>query len=85
MAAAAPSSTGARPASLESAHEAELRELRGEKAPSVRRVAKESDGSVQESLKQALAANFGQVVRLFQEWDEDGNNMISTKEVRVQS
>ena len=42
----------------------------------------ESGGPLIDQLRNALASNFGRVVDLFKDWDDDGNGMVNRTEFR---
>ena len=42
----------------------------------------DSDKSIQEQLRDALAANSAKLIDLFREWDDDGNGALDKKELR---
>ena len=52
------------------------------KRPKPRKVIAKEGASAVEVLKSVLSANFGQIIKLLQEWDDNGDNMVSAKEFR---
>ena len=42
-----------------------------------------SDKSLQEQLKEVMAANNAKLIDLFREWDDDGNGALDKKELRM--
>ena len=50
--------------------------------PKPRKVVAKGDASPVDVLRSVLSAHFLRVIDLFREWDDDGNNMVSSKEFR---